>query len=288
MKLKEKIEECTFQSGQAYALSKERDALKTSDKSKQLDIETFSNKIRQNEKDKKKLDRENKALELDKKRLSQLKQQAVVEKKVAIDTMTALTREIEWLRKQTEAEEASIIGLVRDRNMMKKSLHNVEDINNKNKDDLKSKDQTIHRLNEVIRTNKAHITELVKEMTKVQKESQKFCQEASKANANLMQMVEEVKLKKNLIGELKKENIEFEAKLKQQQNLYEAVRSDRNLYSKQLIEHQDEVAELKRKFKIATHQISQLHDEIECKDQALTHTEHEHGRALKRADMVEA
>jgi len=29
-----------------------------------------------------------------------------------------------------------------------------------------------------------------------------------------MQMVEEVKLKKNMIGELKKENIEFEAKLK--------------------------------------------------------------------------
>ena len=31
-----------------------------------------------------------------------------------------------------------------------------------------------------------------------------------------MQMVEEVKLKRNLIGELKKENIEFESKLKQQ------------------------------------------------------------------------
>jgi hypothetical protein len=44
------------------------------------------------------------------------------------------------------------------------------------------------------------------------------------------------------------------------------VRSDRNLYSKNLIEAQDEVAELKRKFKIASHQISQLKDEIEAKD----------------------
>lgn len=68
-----------------------------------------------------------------------------------------------------------------------------------------------------------------------------------------MQMIEEVKLKKNIIGELKKENIEREAKYKQQQNLYEAVRSDRNLYSKNLIESQDEVAELRRKFKIAAH-----------------------------------
>ena len=90
-------------------------------------------------------------------------------------------------------------------------------------------------------------------MSKLEKERDKFSHEASKANANLMQMVEEVKLKKNLISELKKENIEFEGKLKQQQNLYEAVRSDRNLYSKNLIEAQDEVAELKRKFKIASH-----------------------------------
>ena len=71
-----------------------------------------------------------------------------------------------------------------------------------------------------------------------------------------MQMVEEVKLKKNLIGELKKENIEFESKLKQQQNLYEVVRSDRNLYGKNLIEANDEVIELRKKFKIAQYQIA--------------------------------
>lgn len=77
---------------------------------------------------------------------------------------------------------------------------------------------------------------MLKTIQTIEKDRDKFCTEASKANANLMQMVEEVKLKKNLISELKKENIEFEAKLKQQQNLYEAVRSDRNLYSKQWLE----------------------------------------------------
>jgi chromosome segregation ATPase len=111
---------------------------------------------------------------------------------------------------------------------------------------------------------------LLVQIYSLEKERDRFSHEASKANANLMQMVEEVKLKQNLISELKKENIEFEGKLKQQQNLYEAVRSDRNLYSKNLIEAQDEVAELKRKFKIASHQISQLKDEIDTKDQALS------------------
>ena len=55
--------------------------------------------------------------------------------------------------------------------------------------------------------------------------------------------------------------------MKQQQNLYEAVRSDRNLYSKNLIESQDEIAEMKRKFKIMNHQIEQLKEEIHSKDQ---------------------
>lgn len=87
-------------------------------------------------------------------------------------------------------------------------------------------------------------------------------------------MVEEVKLKKNLITELKKENMEYEAKMKQQQNLYEAVRAERNLYSKNCIEAQDEVIELKRKFKIASHNISNLKDEIDRKNQALTNEHH--------------
>jgi chromosome segregation ATPase len=125
----------------------------------------------------------------------------------------------------------------------------------------------------------------VQNAAQVEKQRDKFSKEASKANTSLMQMVEEVKLKKNMIGELKKENIEFEAKLKQQQNLYEAVRSDRNLYSKNLLEAQDEVAELKRKFKIAAHQISQLKDEIEAKDLDVTNQMHKNAISEKEIEV---
>ena len=69
------------------------------------------------------------------------------------------------------------------------------------------------------------------------------------------------------ILDLQKKISEGDTKLKQQQNLYEAVRSDRNLYSKSLIESQDEIAEMKRKFKIMNHQIEQLKEEIQAKDQ---------------------
>jgi len=60
--------------------------------------------------------------------------------------------------------------------------------------------------------------------------------EASQAQANYFKCLEDVKLKDDIITELQKKNGDAESKLKQQINLYDAVRSDRNLYSKNLIE----------------------------------------------------
>ena len=50
--------------------------------------------------------------------------------------------------------------------------------------------------------------------------------------------IEQVKLREMTILDLQKKIAEGDARLKSQQNLYEAVRSDRNLYSKNLIESQ--------------------------------------------------
>ena len=77
--------------------------------------------------------------------------------------------------------------------------------------------------------------------------------------------MEEVKRKEMQLLQYKKKIAENETKLKQQQTLYEAVCSDRNLYSKQLIEARDEITEMRRKLKILSHQIDQLKEEIASK-----------------------
>lgn len=81
-------------------------------------------------------------------------------------------------------------------------------------DNIKTNEATISTLKEQALANKKVQEQLSNETQKLEKERDKFSMEAAKANSNLMQMIEEVKLKKNLIGELKKENIDFEAKLK--------------------------------------------------------------------------
>lgn len=74
-----------------------------------------------------------------------------------------------------------------------------------------------------------------------------------------------LQLRQMRTNELEKNVSDWEAKLKQQQQLYESVRSDRNLYNKNLIEAQDEIAEMKRKLKIMNHQIEQLKEDITTK-----------------------
>jgi hypothetical protein len=52
--------------------------------------------------------------------------------------------------------------------------------------------------------------------------------------------------------------LEDSNKLKNKQNLYEAVRSDRNLYSKQLIDSQEEINTMRRQYRSKNHLIDQL------------------------------
>lgn len=54
----------------------------------------------------------------------------------------------------------------------------------------------------------------------------------------MLQALEEVKLREVALVELQKRLGDGEGRLKQQQALYEAVRADRNMYSKSLIEAQ--------------------------------------------------
>merc|ERR1712032_1762288 len=77
-----------------------------------------------------------------------------------------------------------------------------------------------------------------------------------------------------------------DTRLKEQQMLYEAVRSDRNLYSKNLIESQDEIAEMKRKFKIMNHQIEQLKEEIQQKDHALVKEHFDRQKVEKQREQL--
>lgn len=87
---------------------------------------------------------------------------------------------------------------------------------------------------------KKEIEKLNKAMIALEKERDANSFQATSAEAKYFYSRDEVKLRDNFIAEFQKQNLETEAKLKKQQALYEAVRSDRSLVSKKLAEIQEQ------------------------------------------------
>jgi len=71
-------------------------------------------------------------LEYDKSRLNSEKLEAISEKENAKGYMNNLFRDFNWLKKKTDDEQAGIMKLERDRNMLKTSLVKMEKNNEEN------------------------------------------------------------------------------------------------------------------------------------------------------------
>jgi len=101
------------------------------------------------------------------------------------------------------------------------------------------------------------------------KQREKYASELSIAKGRYEDACEELRKRDNHMAQLKKNITDVKAKLGQQKNLYEAVRTDKNLYSKNLTESLEEISEMRKKFRVMYHQIEQLKEEIKEKDKAI-------------------
>ncbi|KAL1504201.1 hypothetical protein AB1Y20_010610 [Prymnesium parvum] len=186
---------------------------------------------------------------------------------------------LEQARSDHEAEKRTLDKLLRERDILNKQLLLSAATNQKQSDQVKVHENTRRNLEQEIAGYKAEGHKQRKMIFLLEKDGQKYGAEAADASTKWSQALEEIKVRELSIIQLQKRISEGDAKLKQQQSLYESVRSDRNLYSKNLIESQEEIAEMKRKFRIMNHQIEQLKEEIHAKDQALVK---EHFERMKK------
>jgi len=195
-----------------------------------------------------------------------------------------LIREIDMLKKQAETDSKTITDILRDRESLNRALIRCDDRTKDQAKKVKSHDEEAQQLERDVDKIKLDVQDAIKKAYKLDKTREKYGLECSLANSKYMSAVEELKNRDNKISELRKNFADVKAKLAQQKQLYEAVRTDRNLYSKKLVESQDEIAEMKRKFKIMSHQIEQLKEEIKEKEERLKRGHHQHNRMQKECE----
>ncbi|KAH1167384.1 cilia- and flagella-associated protein 58 isoform X3 [Mauremys mutica] len=202
--------------------------------------------------------------------------------------ISGLERELEIVKKQVEIDKKAIDELVRERDILNKNLLKAASVTQKQLNLVKLHEQSKRNLEEEIQNYKDEAQKQRKIIYQLEKERDRYINEASELTQKVLQHMEDIKVREMQIFDYKKKIAEAETKLKQQQNLYEAVRSDRNLYSKNLIEAQDEITEMKKKLKIMTHQVDQLKEEITAKEAALVKVHMEHQRIEKEKESLKA
>merc|ERR1711871_983628 len=199
-----------------------------------------------------------------------------------------LQKQLDTQKKLQDTDKKEIEELKRQKDILGKQLQKEKTDTRTQQDLVKMQESAKKTMEMEMASYKSENQKQRKMIFQLEKEREKYGAEASEAMSKYISAQEEVKLRDLTIVNLRKKIHEAETRLKQQQNLYEAVRSDRNLYSKNLIEAQDEIQEMRRKFKIMNHQISQLKEEIQAKDSALMNVHLEHARLEKEREMQKA
>lgn len=186
----------------------------------------------------------------------------------------------DWLRGQfssmldtvkSQRDDAAVDeALIRElKQHIKRLSHAVHLANQTNQDQYKlveDNEQIKKSLEEDIKAHKNEEQELRARNYQLEKQKEKAAMNATIWYNKLKEAEEIIKLKEMETQELAKQVADERNKLRLQQTLCEQVRSDRNKFSKMQAQQKDDIAEMCRKFKIMSHQIEQLKEEIRNKD----------------------
>jgi len=190
-----------------------------------------------------------------------------------------LHREIELLEKQLSKYKQELEILRKKHTGSERTTKAVNDLIILNKNGKLNLTIEIKILEEDIQHYHTSIRQLMSE-------KEKYEHNTEIANQQYYTSLEELKLQEMQIHELNKKIISDQMKLKQKQSLYESVRSDRNLFSKQLIDSQDEISSLKKKFKSMNHLIDQMKEDISSKDHSIVKEHFLHHSVDKERELL--
>ncbi|XP_051750654.1 cilia- and flagella-associated protein 58 [Ctenopharyngodon idella] len=205
-------------------------------------------------------------------RLRQMQEQKVEvenQRETLRNQIIGLEREMEASKNQMEMDKKAIDELVREKAILNKNMIKAANETDKQQTIVKLQEQSKKTLEQEILNYRDEAQKQRKIIYQLEKERDRYINEASELTKKVLENMEDIKLKEMQIYEYKKKIAEAETKLKHKQSVYEDVRTERDLFSKNLIEAKDMNAEMKRKVKNMNLEFEQLKDDITIKEVAL-------------------
>jgi chromosome segregation ATPase len=137
-----------------------------------------------------------------------------------------------------------------------------------------------------IKTLEAKVEKQRKAISQTEEERDHYLHEATEQAKRVEILLDEVRDAESLVFTYRKDMKDLETQLKQQQNLYSAVRNDRTGLAKNLTEAHDEISDLKGKLRVLSHQFDQLKEEVEAKEASLVKEGQEQAQLAKEKDEL--
>mmetsp|Transcript_127838 Transcript_127838/g.239020 ORF Transcript_127838/g.239020 Transcript_127838/m.239020 type:complete len:845 (+) Transcript_127838:106-2640(+) len=192
-----------------------------------------------------------------------------------------MQEKLDSLKKDGDIDRKKIEDLLRERDILNKNVIKADERTKKQIDLVKRQDTQAMNLQKDIARWKQDAQEFKKRIFELEKQREKYGIELSQANAKYFAALEDLKSRDVKLTELKKQIADVQAKRNQQKNLYDAVCMDRNLHAKNLVESSEQIAEMRRKFKIMFHTTTALKEEIREKDSKLVRGHFKHKKVLQ-------
>ncbi|XP_029037703.2 cilia- and flagella-associated protein 58-like [Osmia bicornis bicornis] len=206
--------------------------------------------------------------------------------KQALISMRNAEQETLIHRKQYTDKQQQIEVLLREKNILARNQETLGEQIKRLNHQLVVSDYGRRKIEAELDDTTRNVMELTKQLQTVEKEREKHSQTIKDLAYQVEDHISEIKLKQLEISNYKKKLIEAETKYRQQQNLFEAVRAERNAYSKSLVESQDETQDLKNKLSVLSHQIEQLKEDIVTKETNLIKEEFLRNKVEKEKEGI--
>ena len=178
-----------------------------------------------------------------------------------------MSLEIEKSRKETNEEIKLKNEIMFDKKKKEKEIKRGEELkiqlsdeNRELENDAKSKSDKLIKLKEELEiANKIN--------AELEKTRDKITEENTKIKNKMDHLIEDIRLRENRIQELQKKVAENDKKMKMQREVYDAVRRDKNLYFKNLIDVQDDLIDKQNLINFNKKEIEQLKSDLKKKDE---------------------
>ena len=257
-------------------------------KKKEHDLELLVNEIEVTTKETSRVQKLKELVEKKLKEVSDMYEQVEKNRSQLREEIKAQEREALASKKQNDSLKKALEDLVREREVLNKAIVKTGDKTKETDAVISVYCATQKNLENEIHSYKSDAFRDRQSVEMLEEEVKKYEVEAAAASQRYFKVTEVLKLQENQIADLQKKILHAETKLKQQQNLYETVRSERNMYSKSLIESQEDITAMKRRFQILNHEIEQLKEEITSKDHQLVKEHFEQHKVEKETELLKS